>query len=252
MRRRPFHRRLYFGLVMHGTKLWLSELLAVVCVALLVSGLTAVGVVIGRAQLRSMQLGRQIAALKADRVGMQLELEQLGEQDILVSALRKFVGTRVPEQTIFTLVHLVYKNSRQYGYDPMLVLAVIHVESVFEPLALGRYRSGAVSGAVGLMQIKYETALEVARDLDIVIRSPSDLLKPEINMVLGIAYLTRMISMFNDLKLGILAYNQGPGTIRKTLSENGPLSTQYYQKVLLSYYRLRKLSAPAPFSSSTD
>jgi len=46
-----------------------------------------------------------------------------------------------------TIVDAVYKKSRQYGFEPELVLAVIQVESAFDEFAI------SVSGARGLMQV---------------------------------------------------------------------------------------------------
>jgi soluble lytic murein transglycosylase-like protein len=143
---------------------------------------------------------------------------------------------------ILHLVELVYQNSMLYGYDPLLVLAVINVESIFDPGARGRYLNGAQSGALGLMQLKFETAQEMARSLNIPLTNKKDLLRPDVNIALGIAYLTRCISMFKSFKLGLMAYNQGPAAIYQNLSEKKPLSIAYYNKVLKSYYTFRELS----------
>ena len=59
--------------------------------------------------------------------------------------------------------------------------------------------------------------------------SSDDLLKPEVNLVLGVAYLTKLISRFKDFKLGLLAYILGPGVIRGNLSRKQPLSMKYYK-----------------------
>ena len=93
------------------------------------------------------------------------------------------------------------------------------------------------------MQLKPATAQEVAKQLGMDSLSKEDLFKPEINVVLGAAYLTRMISSFKSFKLGLLAYNQGPTHIRKQLSRNKPLSVHYYRKVLKTYFMLKKQSA---------
>ncbi|HEX2959622.1 MAG TPA: transglycosylase SLT domain-containing protein, partial [Chitinispirillaceae bacterium] len=107
----------------------------------------------------------------------------------------------------------------------------------------GRYRSGDLSGAMGLMQVKFETAQEMAKRLNIILNSKEDLLKPEVNIAVGVAYLTHLINRFKNFKLGLLAYNQGPQTIKTTLSKNEPLSINYYKKVLNSYYKLQKLAS---------
>jgi soluble lytic murein transglycosylase-like protein len=135
---------------------------------------------------------------------------------------------------------LVSSNSRKFGYDPILLLSVIHVESIFDPSAKGRYLSGELSGATGLMQLQYETAVEVAKQLHMPPLGPRDLLKPDVNLVLGVAYLTQLITQFKSFKLGLLAYNQGPVAVYQTISNGEPLTLDYYKLVLKSYFSLKK------------
>jgi hypothetical protein len=182
---------------------------------------------------------RKISHLTGEQVVLKQNLLRLREQEMIISSLEQFGRGRFSLQTIKLLADLVYKNSFTYGYDPMLLLAVIYVESRFSVNALGQFRSGNFSGAIGLMQIKYETAREIAHDLNIEVNKPSDVFEPETNITLGVGYLTRCISRFNSLKLGILAYNQGPDVIRESISAKKPLSEDYYRKVLTAYFRLK-------------
>lgn len=222
---------------MHGNKLWLSELLSVAAVGVILACLLTLTTLILVKGFQIRGLTPQVAALKHENVNLLHELEALRSQDRLVRSLRSIAGARVPEATLYQLVDIVYRNSTAFGYDPLLVLAVIHVESVFDPRALGQYRSGAYSGAMGLMQLKFGTAQLVARGLNIKLTSEKDLLKPEVNLVLGITYLTRQISQFKSFKLGLLAYNQGPGVVAQSLAGERPLSINYYNKVLNSYFK---------------
>ena len=72
------------------------------------------------------------------------------------------------------------------------------------------------------MQLKPATAREVASQLKMDSLTEKDLFKPEINVVLGVAYLTSMISRFKSFKLGLLAYNQGPAEVSRQLSTKQP------------------------------
>ena len=92
------------------------------------------------------------------------------------------------------------------------------------------------------MQLKFETAQQVAQQLRLGPLSREDLFKPEINIVLGVAYLTQLVKQFKSFKLGLLAYNQGPSTILSNISNNQQLSVNYYRKVLESYYALKEIS----------
>lgn len=224
-----------------GKKIWISELSSIFFICLLLTALIAVSSIIFNNALAINNLDKKIAVLKTENVSINHELKELREKKRLYRLMSATVGPKVPESTIVRLTDLVYQNSRQFGYNPELLLAVIHVESRFDPRALGRYRSGNLSGALGIMQVKYETALEVAKPLGIRNLKPEDLFDPEINMIIGTAYLTQLITRFRSFKLGILAYNLGPGTVRGTLARNEQLPTRYYEKVLVQYYKLKSM-----------
>ncbi len=101
---------------------------------------------------------------------------------------------------------LVEENARACHLAPATVLAVICVESSFNPQA----RSAA--GAVGLMQLMPATAAALGaelgyRDADL------DLTRPEINIRLGCHYLAGLVQRFGTLDRALQAYNGGPATV---------------------------------------
>jgi soluble lytic murein transglycosylase-like protein len=230
------------ALRVHRKNIWISELLSYILLSsICVSFFTASAVVL-RNELTAAAQARTIARTKASNIAIEDALRILREKSRIAETVRAFTNGRIPPAMLGRLVGLVYENGTNFGYDPLLVLAVIHVESVFDPDALGKYRSGELSGALGLMQIKFETAKKVARDLGIVLSSPEDLMQPEINVPLGIAYLTRLTAQFKSFRLGVIAYNLGPGAVIQSLSTNTPLPPTYYAKALRSYYRLRRIA----------
>jgi soluble lytic murein transglycosylase-like protein len=232
------------GIILHGNKIWISELISVgVVSAILISFIFASFFIITR-ETAIHRNSRKCVALQAENSALTQELATLRSKEIIARALKSVVGTTIPTAVYYQLVDLVYANSLTYGYDPLLVLAVINVESFFEPTALGRFKDQRLSGALGLMQVKPETAREIAGDLGIRLAGAADLFKPEINLVIGVAYLTKLIGSFKSFKLGLLAYNQGPGVIKGHLQEKEPLSIAYYDRVLKKYFALKKSVAP--------
>jgi hypothetical protein len=232
--------RLRSPFLVHGNTLWFSELMANGILALVLLVLLSVSSVMALKAHAGRSLERRIAALKAERMTVTLGIEELRRELRVLTLLRAVAHGGVNDTMLCRVANLVNRNSGRFGYDPLLLLAVIHVESIFDPSARGRFVSGNESGAIGLMQVKYETASEVARCLNLPAISRSDLLKPEINLLIGVAYLTQLITQFKSFKLGLLAYNQGPVVVMQTLSSGEPLSLEYYRMVLRSYYALKK------------
>jgi len=150
------------------------------------------------------------------------------------------VGRRLTAEQKDILTERLYAISIDYKIDPVLILAVIHQESKGNPDARGYYTSGVESGALGLMQIKYESALEVAHTVGIKLNSSKDLFVPEINLMVGTAYLLRLIAKYKDLQHALIAYNIGLGTLDARLKTGDALPTRYYNRIMQNYIFLSK------------
>lgn len=109
------------------------------------------------------------------------------------------------------LLRAVLDAGDTYGVDPHLLLAVMQVESGFNPKARGP------AGSVGLMQILPSSGRLMARELGIEWQGLETLYDPETNIRIGAAYLARMHAEFRDLELSLAAYNMGPGRVAQLL-----------------------------------
>lgn len=128
-----------------------------------------------------------------------------------------------------TLRELVADRSQAYGVPAALVLAVMQVESNFDPAA----RSSA--GAVGLMQIMPMTGLRygVSQKLD----------HPRTNIDVGARYLKDLLRMFDgDTELALAAYNAGEGAVIKHGRRIPPYAETraYVPRVMRLYERYNK------------
>jgi soluble lytic murein transglycosylase-like protein len=153
-------------------------------------------------------------------------------------AVQMLAGDRLSPEETAELANIVLRQSALYGYDPILIVAIIHVESRFHTAALGKYRSGRLSGATGLMQIKASTVESVAQRLGME-PPPADLMDAETNVMWGITYLTRLLLHFRDLRTAIIAYNMGMGEVQSRLERGEILPKRYYHQVMNRYNQLK-------------
>lgn len=107
---------------------------------------------------------------------------------------------------------LIEKHANQHGIDPAIMKSLMAKESQGDPNAVSS------AGAVGLLQIKPETAREIANDPTI---SAEDLKDPELNIELGTKYFAKMLAEKNgNLEDALGAYNQGPNAHWQSIPES--------------------------------
>jgi len=111
------------------------------------------------------------------------------------------------------------RESTQYHLSPYLVLALMRQESAFNNKVVSSAR------AIGLMQILPTTATKVARSLGEPHPDNDDLKKPEVNIQLGVKYLSKMLDDFNDNVIFALAsYNAGPTKVKQWMDIRSTLT----------------------------
>lgn len=103
------------------------------------------------------------------------------------------------------------KYAIQNEIDPMLVAAIVRVESKFNPNAVSR------KGAVGLMQLMPETADWILeRDGLMSSLQESSLHDPDLNIKAGTLYLNFLYDYFQGNRFEVIAaYNAGQGNVTK-------------------------------------
>ncbi|HEX9306078.1 MAG TPA: lytic transglycosylase domain-containing protein [Anaeromyxobacter sp.] len=88
--------------------------------------------------------------------------------------------------------------------DPLLVLALIEIESAYDPEAL------SFRGARGLMQLREPT---LRREVERAGLEWDDAGDPAVNVQAGIRYLRRLLDAFGREEVALMAYNAGPNRI---------------------------------------
>ena len=137
----------------------------------------------------------------------------------------------------------VSRSAAAETVDPLLVLALMRQESLFDPAA----RSPA--DARGLMQLLPSTALRIAGRRGMA--SPVDRLEdPKVNVALGVAYLGELLRRYDgDTRKALAAYNGGEEAVGRWQERFGHLppdefvesityrETRDYVKRVLGHYR---------------
>jgi hypothetical protein len=143
---------------------------------------------------------------------------------------------RTTDKSVWDLAQTIIEESKKHSLDPMLVLAVIKVES--------RFKDSAVSGrgARGLMQIRPFVADALAEEIKW--QGERNLDDPILNIKLGVLYLGHLKKRFRDLELALAAYNWGPTEIRSRLDEQEEVPLDYSTKVLSAYSFYRRGRLP--------
>lgn len=138
----------------------------------------------------------------------------------------------------------ILEESLKRHLDPMLVLAVIEIESRFQ------YSAVSPVGARGIMQIMPDTGRfltdAVGRELGVqpVAYRPESLDDPILNIRMGVYYLHDLRKQFRNLNLALIAYNAGPGELQNRLENNQEVSQEYATLVLDAYKRYTNRKGP--------
>lgn len=142
---------------------------------------------------------------------------------------------RLPQAERRRLSSLLVRLGEHYGYDPVLIVAVIMTESSFNP------SSRSHMGALGLMQILPRTGQSLAVETERPWSGDHVLFDPYLNISLGVRYLAKLQKRFGAMETALVAYNYGPGRVEEMLKRGDPLPTEYTRRVLTRYHQFRLL-----------
>jgi len=121
------------------------------------------------------------------------------------------------------LMTLIERHASRRELDPVLVRAMIQVESGYNPSAVSR------QGAIGLMQLMPATAASF---------KVSDPFDPDQNIGAGTAYMRQLLDDFDEqLVLALAGYNAGPQAVRRYGGVPPYRETREYVERVLRLYQ---------------
>jgi soluble lytic murein transglycosylase len=152
----------------------------------------------------------------------------------------------IAEAEAWELSEVILDESSEYGLDPMLVLAVIDVESKFQ------YGAVSPAGARGIMQILPDVGKSLLQEIGWHQSWHSTAFRPEflddpvLNIRLGVYYLYDLRKNFRNLTHTLTAYNMGPTETRNRLENDSELSEHYATTVLAAYRQYKNGKTEQP------
>ncbi|HSF57861.1 MAG TPA: lytic transglycosylase domain-containing protein [Candidatus Binatia bacterium] len=152
----------------------------------------------------------------------------------------------ISEAEAMELAEVIWEECSWYGLDPLLVLAVINVESKFQ------YRAVSPKGARGIMQILPYVGKSLIQEIGLhqppyaVAFKPEFLDDPFLNIKLGVFYLHGLRKSFRNLTHALTAYNMGPTETKNRLENDIEFSKEYATLVLASYQQYKTENTKRP------
>jgi soluble lytic murein transglycosylase-like protein len=159
------------------------------------------------------------------------EARQAREVKKVYSVLKAHDLDVMSEASRWNVAQSVIEESAKHSLDPMLILAVMKVESRFD------HKAVSPRGALGLMQIRSVVVNELAGEGEIPnSKGEQNLTDPRLNIKIGVAYLSYLKKMFRDLRLALAAYNSGPTRVRSKLVAKKQIPLGYANKVVATQH----------------
>ena len=152
----------------------------------------------------------------------------------------------ITEAEAWEISEVILEESSGYGLDPMLVLAVIDVESKFQ------YEAVSPAGARGIMQILPYVAKSLVQKIGLHQLSHSKSFRPEflddpvLNIKLGVYYLHDLKKSFRNLTHALTAYNMGPTETKNRLENDIEIPEEYSTLVLAAYQQYKSGKTKQP------
>ena len=188
-------------------------------------GFTALAFVLGL-QLAARPEGARLAslenALEDARVSLTARHGELELVRMEMSRLQEIMDYSRKYSVPADLATSIYDIALAEGIAPSLGFRLVEVESGFYRRAV------SPKGAVGLAQLMPATAFELDPNLEY-----RDLFDSDTNLRLGFRYLRWLLNRYDgDLRIALLAYNRGLGTVDRIRAGGGDPANGYARAIM--------------------
>lgn len=169
-----------------------------------------------------------------DALDLRESAERLSAVDAVLNHRASDLDPAVRRAVAFAIV----EECEAVGLDPLLILAVMDVESDFREYVV------SPMGAAGLMQIRPATLSYLAGKYQANLPLYHIAHDSTLSTRLGIRYLASLRDRFRTLELALIAYNIGPTALRDKLADKeGVLDRSYAHAVMRDYRGFVRLAS---------
>lgn len=134
----------------------------------------------------------------------------------------------------FAIAEHIVQEADGIGIAPSLLLAVIEVESSFNPCAISPV------GAKGLMQVMPARIMGPKSANENFAFNHHLVFDPHWNISFGTAYLSELMTRFGSLEMALAAYNRGPTRLSRQLRQKTFRGCSYTRKVFARQEAIRE------------
>lgn len=192
-----------------------TRLVALTALAFVLGVQLAVRPEVARVEAMESDVERSRVALRARQGELALVRLEMNRLQEIMDFSRRY---RIPADLATAINDIALSE----GIAPELAFRVVQLESGFNRRAV------SPMGAVGYAQLMPATAFEMDPSLDY-----QDLFDRDTNLRLGFRYLRWLIDRYGgDLRLALLAYNRGPGTVDSIRRVGGDPANGYARSIM--------------------
>ncbi len=168
------------------------------------------------------RLAEAEAAIETARAGERDALGRNSLMELQVENLHDIVDYSARYRIPADLAQAIYQISLSEDLAPELAFRLVETESSFRRNALSE------AGAIGYTQIVPSTAAWLDSRV-----GEADLYERDVNLRLGFRYLRLLVEQnAGDMRLALLAYNRGPGTVRTIVAQGGDPANGYATRIM--------------------
>ena len=208
---------------------WGVRILMAINVLLLTGAVVVIGYQIVQQRVFQASVSSSLSTYQGEMEQLRTDVVTTSSENVLYLKVM-LLKPGIDKQLARDIAHSVALRAREHHRDPDLVLALIAVESNFNPNAV------SPTGALGLTQVmpSWKASLGIKQDLRDV----------DTSIQTGLHILGAYEQTFGGLELALTAYNRGPTAVYNDMKKGEIPLNGYAENCMRTYSRIKAWARP--------